>query len=136
MEEEGLMWDNGSANAGFDLFDDDRDDERRLNASVADASDFIVDIREFDVPYHVRVMIDLGISISPSAQLLTNNFRYSDWEMVLSGSQTRCHELEMFRRETTESRSRSHGIRYRDHETPTQIPRRDHRSDYDDFVYD
>ncbi|KAL2072031.1 hypothetical protein VTL71DRAFT_11374 [Oculimacula yallundae] len=50
-----------SANAGFDLFDDDRDDERRLNASVADASDFIVDIREWDVPYHVRVMIDLDI---------------------------------------------------------------------------
>ncbi|KAH6721590.1 hypothetical protein BKA61DRAFT_700280 [Leptodontidium sp. MPI-SDFR-AT-0119] len=50
-----------SANAGFDLFDDDRDDERRLNVSVADASDFIVDIREWDVPYHVRVMIDLDI---------------------------------------------------------------------------
>jgi DNA polymerase epsilon subunit 1 len=51
-------WD--SANAGFDLFDDDRDDDRRPNVSVADASDFIVDIREWDVPYHVRVMIDLG----------------------------------------------------------------------------
>jgi len=49
-----------SANAGFDLFDDEGDDDRRLNASVADASDFIVDIREWDVPYHVRVMIDLG----------------------------------------------------------------------------
>ena len=115
-----------SANAGFDLFDDDRDDERRLNASVADASDFIVDIREFDVPYHVRVMIDLGISISsPPAQPLTNNSRYSDWEMVLSGSQAWCYNHEMFRRETTKSRSCSHGIRYRDHETPTKIPRRD-----------
>ena len=51
-----------SVNAGFDLFDDDRDDDRRLNVSVADASDFIVDIRELDVPYHVRVMIDLGMS--------------------------------------------------------------------------
>lgn len=54
----GLM--DSSANAGFDLFDDERDDERRLNTSIADASDFIVDIREWDVPYHVRVMIDLG----------------------------------------------------------------------------
>jgi DNA polymerase elongation subunit (family B) len=53
-----------SANAGFDLFDDDRDDDRRLNVSVADASDFIVDIREWDVPYHVRVMIDLGACFS------------------------------------------------------------------------
>ncbi|TVY91058.1 DNA polymerase epsilon catalytic subunit A [Lachnellula willkommii] len=52
-----------SANAGFDLFDDDRDDDRRLNASVTDASDFIVDIREWDVPYHVRVMIDMAADI-------------------------------------------------------------------------
>jgi hypothetical protein len=50
-----------SANVGFDLFDDERDDEKRLNASVADASDFIMDIREWDVPYHVRVMIDLSM---------------------------------------------------------------------------
>ncbi len=50
-----------SANGNFDLFDDDpRTDERRTNASFAEASDFIVDIREYDVPYHVRVMIDLG----------------------------------------------------------------------------
>lgn len=27
---------------------------------MVDASDFIVDIREFDVPYHVRVAIDKG----------------------------------------------------------------------------
>ncbi|KAG9236052.1 hypothetical protein BJ875DRAFT_527302 [Amylocarpus encephaloides] len=48
-----------SANAGFDLFDED--DDKRLNVSVADASDYIVDIREWDVPYHVRVMIDMDI---------------------------------------------------------------------------
>jgi DNA polymerase epsilon subunit 1 len=49
------------SNAGFDLFDEDsRDDERRLNASISEASDFIVDIREYDVPYHVRVMIDMS----------------------------------------------------------------------------
>ncbi|KAK7210283.1 hypothetical protein V2G26_017461 [Clonostachys chloroleuca] len=49
-----------SASGNFDLFDDSRDDERLMNNSV-DASDFIVDIREYDVPYHVRVMIDLDI---------------------------------------------------------------------------
>jgi DNA polymerase epsilon subunit 1 len=53
-----LIWQ--SANAGFDLFDEE--DDRRLNVSVADASDYIVDIREWDVPYHVRVMIDMGKS--------------------------------------------------------------------------
>ncbi|GME40769.1 DNA polymerase epsilon catalytic subunit a [Neofusicoccum parvum] len=51
-----------SANAGFDIFDDDQDYERRPNGFV-DASDFIVDIREYDVPYHVRVAIDLDIRI-------------------------------------------------------------------------
>ncbi|KAL9483996.1 hypothetical protein ACSS6W_002785 [Trichoderma asperelloides] len=45
----------------FDLFDNDlRDDERNASNSISEASDFIVDIREYDVPYHVRVMIDLA----------------------------------------------------------------------------
>ena len=48
-----------SANAGFDLFDAEQDDDRR-NSGIADASDYIVDIREYDVPYHVRVAIDKG----------------------------------------------------------------------------
>ncbi|KAK0725137.1 DNA polymerase epsilon [Lasiosphaeris hirsuta] len=53
-----------TANADFDLFDDDlRDDDRRNTTSFAEASDFIVDIREYDVPYHVRVMIDLDIRV-------------------------------------------------------------------------
>ncbi|MCJ1477103.1 DNA polymerase epsilon catalytic subunit [Lambiella insularis] len=51
-----------SANAGFDFYDDTQDNERRLNG-VADASDYIVDIREYDVPYHVRVAIDKDIRI-------------------------------------------------------------------------
>jgi DNA polymerase epsilon subunit 1 len=52
-----------SANAGFDLFDDDsRDNDKHLNITIADASDFIVDMREWDVPYHVRVLIDKGNS--------------------------------------------------------------------------
>ncbi|MCJ1311394.1 DNA polymerase epsilon catalytic subunit [Agyrium rufum] len=51
-----------SANAGFDLYDDERDNDLRPN-SIADASDYIVDIREYDVPYHVRVAIDLDVRI-------------------------------------------------------------------------
>jgi DNA polymerase epsilon subunit 1 len=50
-----------SANAGFDLFEEDEDRGRR--PGIADASDFIQDIREYDVPYHVRVAIDLDIRI-------------------------------------------------------------------------
>ncbi|KND89329.1 DNA polymerase epsilon catalytic subunit A [Tolypocladium ophioglossoides CBS 100239] len=53
-----------TANSNFDLFDDDlRDDDRATNTSFADASDHIVDIREYDVPYHVRVMIDMDIRV-------------------------------------------------------------------------
>ena len=48
-----------SANAGFDFFDDEHANDKRRNA-ITDASDYIVDIREFDVPYHVRVAIDKG----------------------------------------------------------------------------
>ncbi|MCJ1404631.1 DNA polymerase epsilon catalytic subunit [Xylographa trunciseda] len=51
-----------SANAGFDLYDDNEDNDTRLNGA-ADASDYIVDIREYDVPYHVRVAIDKDIRI-------------------------------------------------------------------------
>lgn len=50
-----------SANAGFDLFDEDLMNDPRPNGNV-NASDFIVDIREYDVPYHVRVAIDKGMS--------------------------------------------------------------------------
>ena len=49
-----------SANAGFDIFDDDAQDHDRRPNGIVDASDFIVDIREYDVPYHVRVAIDKG----------------------------------------------------------------------------
>jgi DNA polymerase epsilon subunit 1 len=53
-----LYADCNSANAGFDIFDE-QDYDRRQDGYV-DASDFIVDIREYDVPYHVRVAIDKG----------------------------------------------------------------------------
>ncbi|KAI2792924.1 DNA polymerase epsilon catalytic subunit A [Penicillium oxalicum] len=51
-----------SAAAGFDLFDDEIINEQRPNGNTQ-ASDFIVDIREYDVPYHVRVSIDKDIRI-------------------------------------------------------------------------
>lgn len=48
-----------SANAGLDRFDEEVINESRSNNPMH-ASDFIVDIREYDVPYHVRVAIDKG----------------------------------------------------------------------------
>ncbi|KAI9829581.1 MAG: DNA polymerase epsilon catalytic subunit [Sarea resinae] len=52
-----------SASAGFDLFDDDERDNDRGIHGVMEASNFIIDIREYDVPYHVRVAIDKDIRI-------------------------------------------------------------------------
>ncbi|KAJ5888486.1 DNA polymerase epsilon catalytic subunit A [Penicillium taxi] len=51
-----------STATGFDLFDDEISNEQRPNGNMQ-ASDFIVDIREYDVPYHVRVSIDKDIRI-------------------------------------------------------------------------
>ncbi|KKY15635.1 putative dna polymerase epsilon catalytic subunit a [Phaeomoniella chlamydospora] len=51
-----------TANAGFDIFDEAQYDTKRSNG-ILDASDFIVDIREYDVPYHVRVTIDKDLRI-------------------------------------------------------------------------
>lgn len=50
-----------SASAGFGLYDEEQSGGRRPG-SISDASDFIVDIREYDVPYHVRVAIDKGLA--------------------------------------------------------------------------
>ena len=50
------------ANAGIDIFDNDFEYEKRPT-SFLDASDFIIDIREYDVPYHVRVAIDNDIRV-------------------------------------------------------------------------
>ncbi|OAR00754.1 hypothetical protein LLEC1_05733 [Akanthomyces lecanii] len=41
-----------NGNGNFDLFDDAQDDERHTANSYSDASDYIVDLREYDVPYH------------------------------------------------------------------------------------
>ncbi|KAL1959793.1 hypothetical protein VTO42DRAFT_938 [Malbranchea cinnamomea] len=49
-----------SASAGFDLFDEA--DASTQNAYI-EPSEYIVDIREYDVPYHVRVAIDKDIRI-------------------------------------------------------------------------
>ena len=51
-----------TATAGFDIFDEDAVHDKRSNA-ILEASDFITDIREYDVPYHVRVTIDLDIRL-------------------------------------------------------------------------
>ena len=72
-----------SANVGIDFYDDARDNETRPNG-ITDASNYIVDIREYDVPYHVRVAIDKGMKPMSSDRLIPNINRYSHRKMVYS----------------------------------------------------
>ena len=74
------MTDSRRTSAGFDLFDDELD-ESRPNAAL-NASDFIIDIREYDVPYHVRVSIDKGsLAVYLSCRgFLTNHDQISESE--------------------------------------------------------
>ncbi|KAF8541905.1 DNA polymerase family B [Trichophaea hybrida] len=51
-----------SATAGYDFLDDGND-LRNKPTVAGDLSEYIVDIREYDVPYHVRVAIDKDIRI-------------------------------------------------------------------------
>ncbi|GAM83279.1 hypothetical protein ANO11243_012650 [Dothideomycetidae sp. 11243] len=51
-----------SASAGIDMFDNDVEYDTRPG-SILDARDFVVDIREYDVPYHVRLAIDMDIRV-------------------------------------------------------------------------
>ena len=48
-----------SAGTTFDFMDDAYD--TRKTTALGDPSESIIDIREYDVPYHVRVSIDKGM---------------------------------------------------------------------------
>ena len=87
----------GSANAGFDIFDDDQEYEKRPNGTI-DASDFIIDIREYDVPYHVRVAIDKGSLMNHVLEILLTDYRYTYWKVVYSRGKTRSCLHDMYRR--------------------------------------
>lgn len=82
--------------AGFDLFEDERYDDKR-NPSIADASDYIFDIREYDVPYHVRVAIDKGRESNEMEVSLLKYTRYPDWEVVYGGGQAWCYDSDLHR---------------------------------------
>ena len=87
-----LILTSGSANAGFDIFDDNDIYDKRDNG-IMDASDFIVDIREYDVPYHVRVAIDKGMLSNGQPKIFkADEVRHPDRKMVYSRREARsCH---------------------------------------------
>lgn len=57
-----------SSSSTFDFLEDAYDSRKPTN--IGDPSESIIDIREYDVPYHVRVSIDKGIFDStPTSRL-------------------------------------------------------------------
>lgn len=52
---------SNQVNGSYDFFDNDN--ETRKRTVVQDPADCIIDIREYDVLYHVRVAIDKGINL-------------------------------------------------------------------------
>ena len=46
-------------------------DEEETSKKIADQLDNIVDMREYDVPYHIRLSIDLKIHVVSGLLLLT-----------------------------------------------------------------
>jgi hypothetical protein len=83
-----------STNAGFDIFDDEYEYEKRPTATI-DASDFILDIREYDVPYHVRVAIDKGRLLLHNGRIILTASRCTDWQVVHSRSEARCYFIDL-----------------------------------------
>jgi len=75
-----------SATTAHDFFDDNND--LRKTTTILEASDCIIDIREFDVPYHVRVAIDKGTKATRAFDINTifSHFpsidRHPSWKMV------------------------------------------------------
>jgi hypothetical protein len=93
------------ANAGFDLFDDELINDQRPNGKLT-ASDFIIDIREYDVPYHVRVSIDKGWLLIPSLREFgLTLLRYTYWEMVRRGGKAWPYHIVLHGREIAACRS-------------------------------
>lgn len=111
-----------NGNGNFDLFDDAQDDQQHNANSYSDASDYIVDLREYDVPYHVRVMIDLGMKPRNSrARQNLRLVRYSSRKMVFCRGKAWHHEDPTQPRQIAPGRPCCPCIRYRNHENAPQI---------------
>lgn len=86
----------------------------------ADPKDLIVDIREYDVPYYLRVAIDNGTVISSGLELpLTALCRYSCWTLVHRDRHARGRFYQHHQGEGQACRTGGHGLRYRNYEVAT-----------------
>jgi DNA polymerase epsilon subunit 1 len=118
-----------NSRSGFQ-FDDDIEDTAG-SRPILDAIEHIIDAREWDVPYHIRVAIDKGIPLNnPIDQ------RHSNWEMVHCQSESRTSQIGSHRRQIKTCRPRRPSLRHRNLKITPQIPRRSNRRDNDDLIHD
>jgi len=84
----------------------------------------IVDVREYDINYYLRVAIDLG-KLHEAQRCRGNSLssRCSSWAVVQHHLTPGHHLLQANHGSSQASRTSSHGVRYRDDETASQIPR-------------
>lgn len=50
-------------------------DEEEMSKKIADQLDNIVDMREYDVPYHIRLSIDLKIHVVSGPSLMGSSYQ-------------------------------------------------------------
>jgi len=98
-------------------FDDDIEDTS-ISRPMMDAIENIIDAREWDVPYHIRVAIDKG----RSALLSFANSRHSNREVVHCQSESWSDLHGSNRRPSKTCRPSGPSIRYRNLEIPTKVP--------------
>lgn len=115
--------------------------DSRKTTNVSDPSECIIDLREYDVPYHVRVAIDKGAGSSVNrggiiSVLILMYFRHKSWKVVHCRSQTWSHHHRLHHRSSPTSRPRSPRFRYRNYKAPLEISRFPHRPNHDDIIYD
>ena len=91
--------------SGFQ-FDDDIEDTAG-SRPILDAIEHIIDAREWDVPYHIRVAIDKGISLNDPIDQ-----RHSNREMVQGQSESRTSHIGSHRRQIKTCRPRRPSLRH------------------------
>lgn len=105
--------------------------------------DSILDIREYDVPYYLRVAIDKSGSRSLRRSLLFLRGSLADLarrrasRAVVRGDGRYGRGLAATPRGASRAcRARRHGVRHRDDQGTAQVPRPAHRPGHDDLVHD
>ena len=133
---------NGDADVEMGYADEDGEGGFIAKASRviggSSPGDLIIDIREYDIPYYLRVAIDKGKSLMSGLSDASSDLscRNSSRTVVYRIVRKWGDQLKVHTRASGASRTCGDGLRYRDYESAPQISCPRARSDHDDFVHD